>query len=197
MRVAGDQIGGIVGQRVLCPGKADLVVQMRRQARSTTSDSTNPCSTAATSFSPKTRGSGFSISIPWRCAIEFIDAALLIGMDEVFELPFVTKYVGHQDTVLAALFVAHLVAACHHRSDARVQAIFEMRQIDSVQCALVGADIDPEAGILHRIDRKMLVGGDEIWVWMPVPWLRPSRPDAKGLRHRFPARGPQRNDAAD
>jgi hypothetical protein len=118
-------------------------------------------------------------------------------MDEVFELPFVTKYVGHQDTVLAALFVAHLVAACRHRSDARVQAIFEMRQIDSVQCALVGADIDPEAGILHRIERKMLVGGDEIWVWMPVPWLRPSRPDAKGLRHRFPARGPQRNDAAD
>jgi hypothetical protein len=70
-------------------------------------------------------------------------------MDEVFELPFITKYVGHQDTVLAALFVAHLVAACHHRSDARVQAIFEMRQIVEGRALRHGAGEEGRTGARH------------------------------------------------
>ena len=58
--------------------------------------------------------------------------------------------------MLAAIFAIQFIVGTHHRRDAGVERGLEMRQVDLVQRAFVDPHIDPEAGILHRIEREML-----------------------------------------
>jgi hypothetical protein len=162
MGFAGDQLGAIGGQGVLLRGKAQLRAQ---DAAAGAVDHLGFDGTLVDRrdqlFAEDQRFGVFDIE-PRRGAIEFVHAAHPVGMDEAFELPFIAQNIGQQHAVLPREFAIDLVVGAHHRSNARVEAMLEMRQIDFVQGALVGLHIDLEAGVLHRIQREMLHRADDI-----------------------------------
>ena len=129
-----------------------------------------------------------------------VDALDPVRMDKAVKAPFAAQDIGQQDAVLAAILAVHLVIGTHHAGDAGVEHHLEMWQVDFVQGPLIDPDIDGEAGVLHRIERKMFDRGADVVRLDAAPQRRPHGAQmvavfAIGFLRPAPARVAQQVDA--
>ena len=83
-----------------------------------------------------------------------------IAHDEAVKAPLVPEDVGEQLLRSAAVVAIELVVGAHDGLGPSVDALFEVRQIDLVQRAVVAFGVDEEAQILDGVEGVVLGAGD-------------------------------------
>lgn len=78
---------------------------------------------------------------------------------ETLETPLLTQDLGQEVQVLACPLAVHAVVCAHHRVDATLDHLPEVREVHAVQGLLVDLHVDGEPGVLHGVQRIVLDAG--------------------------------------